>query len=83
PEAIAAKLKSLVGIDYIEGYGMSETMAPPHINPPERPKKQCLGIPIFDTDARVVDPATFRELPPGEVGEIIVSGPQVMQGYWN
>ncbi|MFZ5519923.1 MAG: long-chain fatty acid--CoA ligase [Pseudomonadota bacterium] len=83
PEAIAAKLKSLVGIDYLEGYGMSETMAPTHINPPERPKKQCLGIPIFDVDARVVDPTTFNELPPGEVGEIIVCGPQVMQGYWN
>ena len=37
---------------------MSETMAATHINPPDRPRKQCLGIPIFDVDARVVDPAT-------------------------
>lgn len=82
PEAIATKLKTLTGLDYIEGYGMSETMAATHINPTQRPMKQCLGIPIFDVDARVVDPGTFEELPPGEVGEIIVHGPQVMQGYW-
>ena len=82
PEAVATRLKELCRLDYIEGYGMSETIAPTHINPPERPMKQCLGIPIFDVDARVVDPATLAELPPGEVGEIIVHGPQVMQGYW-
>ena len=82
PEAIAAKLKALTGLDYIEGYGMSETMAATHVNPTQRPMKQCLGIPIFDVDARVVDPLTFEELPPNEVGEIIVNGPQVMKGYW-
>jgi fatty-acyl-CoA synthase len=82
PEAIATKLKTLTGLDYIEGYGMSETMAATHINPTQRPMKQCLGIPIFDVDSRVVDPVTFEELPPNEVGEIIVHGPQVMQGYW-
>lgn len=82
PEAIATKLKEVCNLDYLEGYGMSETIAPTHINPLERPMKQCLGIPIFDTDSRVIDPITLAELPPGEVGEIIVSGPQVMQGYW-
>ncbi|TAK85221.1 MAG: long-chain fatty acid--CoA ligase [Aquabacterium sp.] len=82
PEAIATKLKALTGLDYIEGYGMSETMAATHVNPVHRPMKQCLGIPIFDVDARVVDPLTFEDLPPNEVGEIIVSGPQVMKGYW-
>lgn len=82
PGAVATKLKALTGLDYIEGYGMSETMAATHINPAQRPMKQCLGIPIFDVDSRVVDPTTFQELPPGEVGEIIVHGPQVMQGYW-
>ena len=49
PEAVAQKLKDLCGITYIEGYGLSETMAPSHINPAHRAKKQCLGIPIFDT----------------------------------
>ncbi|HET7864927.1 MAG TPA: long-chain fatty acid--CoA ligase [Burkholderiaceae bacterium] len=83
PQAICAKLKEKTGLDYVEGYGMSETMAATHINPPQRPKQQCLGIPVFDVDARVVDPATMQELPQGETGEIIVHGPQVMRGYWN
>jgi fatty-acyl-CoA synthase len=83
PEAIAQKLQDLCGITYLEGYGLSETIAPTHINPPQRPKKQCLGIPIFGTDSRVVDPETLKELGPNEVGEIISCGPQVFQGYWN
>jgi fatty-acyl-CoA synthase len=83
PEAIAQKLLDTCGITFIEGYGLSETIAPTHINPTQRPKKQCLGIPIFDVDARVVDPITLVELPPGEVGEIISHGPQVFDGYWN
>ena len=82
PQAVAQQLKALTGLDYVEGYGMSETMAATHINPPHRPKPQCLGIPVFDVDARVVNPDTLAELPPGEVGEIVVHGPQVMQGYW-
>ncbi len=83
PAAVAEKLKRLTGLDYIEGYGMSETMAATHINPIHRPKLQCLGIPVFDVDARLIDPATLEEVPVGEIGEIIVHGPQVMKGYWN
>jgi len=83
PEAIAQKLQDLCGITYIEGYGLSETMAPSHINPEQRPKKQCLGIPIFDVESRVVDPETLADVPPGKVGEIVTRGPQVFQGYWN
>jgi fatty-acyl-CoA synthase len=83
PEAVAQKMKDELGITYVEGYGLSETIAPSHINPAERAKKQCLGIPIFDTDSRVVDPETLAELPPGEVGEIVTHGPQVFLGYWN
>ncbi|MGZ5034740.1 MAG: long-chain fatty acid--CoA ligase [Usitatibacter sp.] len=82
PEAIATRLKELCGISFVEGYGLTETMAPTHVNPPDRPKKQCLGIPIFDTDSRIVDPVTLEELAAGEVGEIVCSGPQVFVGYW-
>jgi fatty-acyl-CoA synthase len=83
PAAVAEKLKRLTGLDYVEGYGMSETMAATHINPIHRPKLQCLGIPVFDVDARLIDPVTLEEVAVGEIGEIIVNGPQVMKGYWN
>ena len=83
PEAIAQKLNDLLGIPYVEGYGMSETMAATHQNPLNRPKKQCLGMPLYDVDSRIIDPVTLEEVPQGESGEIIVSAPQVMQGYWN
>ena len=82
PDAIARRLEEVIGLPYIEGYGLSETMAPSHINPPHRPKRQCGGIPFFNTDARVLDVESFRELGPGQVGEIVVRGPQVFRGYW-
>ncbi len=83
PEAVAAKLKKMTGLDYIEGYGLSETMAATHINPSNRPKPQCLGIPVFDVDSRIIDVETLQEKGPGETGEIVSSGPQVTIGYWN
>lgn len=83
PEAVASKLKKLTGLDYIEGYGLSETMAATHINPPNAPKAQCLGIPVFDVDSRIIDVETLEEKGPGEVGEIVSNGPQVTVGYWN
>jgi len=82
PEAIAQKLYELCGVRYIEGYGMTETISQTHINPPQNPKKQCLGIPTFDTEALVVDPESFKVLGPGEQGEIVVRGPQLLKGYW-
>jgi fatty-acyl-CoA synthase len=82
PAAVAARLKALTGLDYVEGYGLSETLAATHINPPQRPKPQCLGIPVFDVDARVIDPESGQPLPPGDTGEIVIHAPQVMQGYW-
>jgi fatty-acyl-CoA synthase len=81
PAAVCQKIRDRLGVEYIEGYGMSETMAPTHINPRHRPKPNCLGLPIFSTTALVVDPETLRSLPAGQVGEIIVSGPQVLLGY--
>jgi len=83
PAAVAEKLKRLTGLEYVEGYGMSETMAATHINPPHRPRLQSLGIPVFDVDARIVDPETLEEVAVDQAGEIVVHGPQVMKGYWN
>ena len=82
PEAVAQRLQTQFGLRYIEGYGLTETAAPSHSNPPDRPKQQCLGIPIMGVDARVVDPDTLQELPVGQAGEIVTSGPQVFKGYW-
>ncbi len=82
PEAIAQKLFEVCGVRYIEGYGMTETISQTHINPPQNPKKQCLGVPAFDTEALVVDPESFSPLNPGEQGEIVVKGPQLLKGYW-
>ncbi len=82
PAAVAQRLAN-VGITYVEGYGLTETIGATHINPADHAKQQCLGIPIQDTDSRVIDPATLRELPPGEIGEIIMHGPQVFLGYWH
>ena len=83
PEAVAKRLFELTGLEFCEGYGLTETAAPTHSNHPSRPKRQCLGIPICNTDARIIDPDTLKELGPGETGEIIASGPQVFTGYWN
>ena len=83
PKAVAQAMEKKFNLKYGEGYGMSETMAATHANPPERPKEQCLGIPLYDVDSRIIDPVTLKELPQGETGEIIVHGPQVMTGYWN
>jgi len=83
PKAVAERIQSLWGIPYLEGYGMSETMAPTHINPPQAPKAQCLGLPISNTRAIIVDPVTLAPVPQGDAGEILVNGPQVLSGYWN
>lgn len=83
PQAVADKLYRLTGLHYLEGYGLSETMAATHTNPPDAPKPQCLGIPMFDVDSRTINPDTLELLGPGEVGEIISHGPQVTVGYWN
>jgi fatty-acyl-CoA synthase len=83
PEAIAQKIKDTWGLDFIEGYGLSETIAASHVNPSQKPKKQCLGIPIPDIESRVVDPDTLEPKATGESGEIVTRGPSVFQGYWN
>ncbi len=82
PQAVAERLQHDFGLTFAEGYGLTETAAPSHSNPHEKAKLQCLGMPIFGVDSRVVDPDTLREMPIGEVGEIIINGPMVFKGYW-
>lgn len=82
PKAVAEKIQALWGLPYVEGYGLSETMATTHTNPRHRAKAQCLGMPIQDTCAIIVDPDTLAPLGVGETGEILLNGPQVFQGYW-
>ena len=82
PQAVAQRLYEQYGLRYSEGYGLTETAAPSHNNPPHAPKQQCLGIPFMSTDARIVDPETLQELPQGESGEIVIHGPEVFNGYW-
>lgn len=83
PEAVGEKLFEATGLKYVEGYGLSETISHTHFNPPDRPKLQSLGVPAFGVDARIIDPVTLKELGVGEVGEIVVNGPQVFKGYYN
>ncbi len=82
PQAVAQRLFDQFGLRYVEGYGLTETAAPSHSNPPDAPKQQCLGIPFMGVDARVIDPETLAEMPQGEAGEIIMNGPQIFSGYW-
>ncbi|HVZ46244.1 MAG TPA: long-chain fatty acid--CoA ligase [Ramlibacter sp.] len=82
PQAVAQRLLEQFGLRYVEGYGLTETAAPSHSNPPDAPKQQCLGIPFMSCDSRVIDPDTLRELPPGEQGEIVMNGPMIFDGYW-
>ena len=82
PQAVAQRLWEQYGLRFAEGYGLTETAAPSHSNPPDATKQQCLGVPFMSTDARVIDPLTLQEMPPGEQGEIIMCGPQNFLGYW-
>jgi len=84
PPAVKAAFDRLVGREVlVEGYGLTETSPLTHANPIHRPKPGSIGIPLPDTDARVVDLATGEDVAPGESGELLVRGPQVMKGYWN
>ena len=83
PKSIAIKLKKLTNLDYIEAYGLTETMAPTHINPPHKTKLGSIGIPIFNVDARIIDIDKNIELGVNQVGELIISSPQLFLGYLN
>lgn len=84
PPAIQDKFQQLTGGKLVEGYGLSEASPIVAINPIYgMVKSGSIGIPVPDTDIKVVDPQTGDEIHgPGRIGELIVKGPQVMQGYW-
>jgi Acyl-CoA synthetases (AMP-forming)/AMP-acid ligases II len=85
PAAIHEKFEQLTGGKLREGYGLSECSPAVALTPIYgRVKYGSAGVPIPDTDVKIADPETGEELEDvGAVGEILVKGPQVMQGYWN
>ncbi|MFC1942201.1 long-chain fatty acid--CoA ligase [Chloroflexota bacterium] len=84
PPEIREKWEKITGVKMVLGYGLSEASPETHNCPPERVCPGTIGIPIIDTDARIMDAKTGEiELPPGEVGELVIKGPQVMKGYLN
>ncbi len=65
-----------------EGYGLSETCAISHVNPVQRPKPGSFGCPLPGVLAAVIDPESLAFVAPGQTGELLLSGPGVMAGYW-
>ena len=83
---VARRVQERLGFPIIQAYGLTETGPASHHSPLERDriKLESVGVVMADTEQRVVDLETgTRVLPPGETGEIVIRGPQVMQGYWN
>jgi len=82
PAAVKAAFDGLVGREVlVEGYGLTETSPLTHANPVGRAKAGSIGVPLPDTDARIVD-ESGADVKAGEAGELLVQGPQVMLGYW-
>ncbi|MEM3087248.1 MAG: long-chain fatty acid--CoA ligase [Halobacteria archaeon] len=85
PLEVLRKFEELTGGVIAEGYGMTEMCAGSHVNPPFGKRKPgTVGIPLPGVDSKIVDVNDgAKELPPGEVGELVMRGPQMMKGYWN
>jgi long-chain acyl-CoA synthetase len=75
--------EAVTGGRVVEGYGLTEASPVTHCNPVHGERRNgTIGLPFPSTDARIVDPQTGEPMRPGEVGELVVRGPQVMSGYW-
>lgn len=85
PGEVQARFEDLTGGRLVEGYGLSEASPVTHCNPlVGLCTTGSIGVGLPDTDVRIVDLETGEnDLPAGEVGELVVRGPQVMKGYWN
>lgn len=81
-ESTAKKWEALTGVKIMEGYGLTETTSVSHVNPWGRGKLGSFGIPIPNTVAAIAHSEKNELLPPGEIGEVVIQGPQVMKGYW-
>ncbi len=83
PKEVQDRFELLSGGKLIEGYGLTEASPVTHCNPLRGTRKNgTIGIPLPDTDARIVGPDGLEPLPAGRLGELAVKGPQVMAGYW-
>ncbi len=82
PNEIAELAAQRFRCPMIQGYGMTETSPLTNAIPLDAPREGSVGPAVPDTLEKIVDPETFEELPVGGVGELLISGPQVMQGYW-
>jgi len=79
----ARKLQEKTGVAVVQGYGMTEASPLTHSQPYPIVRMASVGMPVHNTEQKIVDIETGkRELPPGEDGEIVVRGPQIMKGYW-
>lgn len=85
PGALHDRYQTLTGKRMLEAYGLSEASSATHMTPyPSGGPAGSIGIPLPDTQAKIMDIETGqRECAPGEIGELAVKGPQIMQGYWN
>ena len=84
PVEVQREFERITGGKLVEGYGLSEASPVTHANPIYGLRKEgSIGLPFPSTEARIVDPESLKELPVGEVGELVVKGPQVMKEYWN
>jgi len=84
PPQTKERWEQMTGVRMVLGYGLSEASPETHNSPLQRVKPGTIGIPVIGTDARIVDEETGEiELPPNQMGELVIWGPQVMKGYLN